>query len=170
MTNSMDVSAAALESMRRRVAHFLPGQIRQAVQQLTDDELWWRPNTESNSVGNLILHLSGSIRNYLCRSVGGFDYTRDRAAEFAERGPIPREQLLAIFEEMVSQATRTLESFDSERFLDGTEEPDYYPNLLDQICGVVTHLALHTGQIIYVTKMLKAGSLDEIWKRAYNLD
>jgi len=102
--------------------------------------------------------------------VGGFDYTRDRAAEFAERGPIPREQLLAIFEEMVSQATRTLESFDSARFLDGTEEPDYYPNLLDQICGVVTHLALHTGQIIYVTKMLKAGSLDEIWKRAYNLD
>src|SRR5215469_14718982 len=170
MSSATNINAAALESMRKRITKFLPGQIRQAVQQLTDDELWWRPNPESNSVGNLILHVSGSIRNYLCRSIGGFDYTRDRAAEFAARGPMPRDQLLAIFEEMVEQATRTLDSFDTARFLDGTEEPDYYSNLLDQICGVTTHLALHTGQIIYVAKMLKAGSLEEIWKRAYNLD
>src|SRR5262249_51688222 len=61
-------------------------------------------------------------------------------------------------------------SFDTARFLDGTEEPDYYQNLFDQICGVVTHLSMHTGQIIYVAKMLKAGSLDEIWRRAYNLE
>jgi len=170
MSNNVDLSAAALDSMRKRITKFLPGQIRQAVQQLTDEQLWWRPNPESNSVGNLILHVSGSIRNYLCRSVGGFDYTRDRAAEFAAKGPIPREQLLAIFEEMVEQATRTVDSFDAARFLNATEEPDYYPNLLDQICGVVTHLSLHTGQIIYVAKMLKAGSLDEIWRRSYNLE
>ena len=170
MSSATNINAAALESMRKRITQFLPGQIRQAVQQLTDDELWWRPNSESNSVGNLILHLSGSIRNYLCRSIGGFDYARDRAAEFAARGPIPREELLAIFETMVEQASKTLESFDTSTFLDSTEEPDYYPHVFDQICGIVTHLALHTGQIIYVAKMLKAGSLDEIWKRAYNLD
>jgi len=170
MSNGTNINSAALESMRKRITQFLPGQIRQAVQQLTDDELWWRPNSESNSVGNLILHLSGSIRNYLCRSIGGFDYARDRAAEFAARGPIPREELLAIFETMVEQASKTLESFDTSTFLDSTEEPDYYPHVFDQICGIVTHLALHTGQIIYVAKMLKAGSLDEIWKRAYNLD
>jgi hypothetical protein len=170
MRNATNINAAALESMRKRITQFLPGQIRQAVQQLTDDELWWRPNAESNSVGNLILHLSGSIRNYLCRSIGGFDYARDRAAEFAARGPIPREELLAIFETMVEQASRTLESFDTSTFLNTTEEPDYYPHVFDQICGIVTHLALHTGQIIYVAKMLKAGSLEEIWKRAYNID
>jgi hypothetical protein len=170
MTEVNRLGNVALESMRSRITQFLPGQIRQSIQQLSDEELWWRPNQESNSVGNLILHLSGSIRNYLCRSIGGFDYTRDRAAEFTERGPIPREQLLAIFDQMVEQATATLESFETSRFFGGTEEPDYYPNLFDQICGVLTHLSLHTGQIIYVTKMLKAGSLDEIWKRAYNLD
>jgi hypothetical protein len=170
MTNDTDISAAALESMRKRITQFLPGQIRQAVQPLTDDELWWRPNAESNSVGNLILHLSGSIRNYLCRSIGGFDYTRDRAAEFAARGPIPRQELLALFEETIEQAARTFDSFDTSSFLSGTEEPDYYPHLFDQICGVLTHLSLHAGQIVYVAKMLKAGSLDEIWRRAYNLE
>src|SRR5262245_36748477 len=170
MTNDANLGAVALESMRKRVTQFLPSQIRQAIDQLTDEQLWWRPNEESNSVGNLVLHVSGSIRNYLCRSVGGFDYTRDRAAEFAERGPIPRGELLAVFEQMVQQATTTLEAFETSRFLDGTEEPNYYPNLFDQICGVLAHLSLHTGQIIYVAKMLKAGSLDEIWKRAYNLD
>ena len=170
MTEVEGLGEVALESMRKRITQFLPGQIRQAIQQLSDEQLWWRPNEESNSVGSLILHLSGSIRNYLCRSIGGFDYTRDRPAEFSERGPIPREQLLATFEGMVEQAAETLESFDTSKFLGGTEEPNYYPNLFDQICGVLAHLSLHTGQIIYVTKMLKAGSLDEIWRRAYNLD
>jgi hypothetical protein len=170
MTEVNGLGDLALESMRKRITQFLPGQIRQAIQQLSDEQLWWRPNEESNSVGNLILHLSGSIRNYLCRSIGGFDYSRDRAAEFSERGPIPRERLLVIFDGMVEQAATTLDLFDTSRFLNGTEEPDYYPNLFDQICGVLAHLSLHTGQIIYVTKMLNAGSLDEIWKRAYNLD
>src|SRR5438552_4022352 len=49
-------------------------------QELSEEQLWWRPNEESNSVGNLVLHVRGAVLHFLCRGVGGFEYERDRAA------------------------------------------------------------------------------------------
>ena len=161
------LSDTALESLKSRITKILPDQIRSCVEQLDEDQLWWRPNETSNSVGNLVLHVSGSLRHYLCRSLGGFEYERDRAGEFAERGPVTKQELLATFDEMVSQAAATLEVFDTSRFTAATEEPSYYPYVFDQLIGVLAHLATHTGQIVFVTKMLKEGAVDEIWIKAH---
>ncbi len=157
----------ALEALRGRIATILPAQIKACLEELTEEQLWWRPNEHSNSVGNLVLHLSGSMRHYLSRGVGGIDYKRDRPAEFAERGPIPRAQLLAIFDETINQASETLDSFDTSRFLDASDEPNYVPTIFDVIFNIAIHLATHTGQIVYITKMLKEGSVDELWIRAH---
>jgi hypothetical protein len=162
-----ELSHAAIEFLRSRMTKIFPAQIRNCVEQLSDEQIWWRPNPSSNSVGNLVLHLSGSMRHYLSRSIGGIDYTRNRPAEFSERGPVPKQELLAIFDETIRQAEETLDSFDRSRLLDETEEPDYYPTLFDQLFGVALHLATHAGQIFYVTKMLKEGSIDELWIRAH---
>jgi hypothetical protein len=161
------LDAVALEGLRKRITDILPAQIRQCIDELNDEQLWWRPNDQSNSVGNLVLHASGSMRHYLSRAVGGFTFTRNRPGEFAERGPIPKAQLTSIFEEAIGEAKTTLDSFEVRRFLEPTAEPDYYPTLFDQILGVAMHLAVHTGQIIYVTKMLKEGSLDELWLQVH---
>ncbi len=161
------LSDIALESLTSRITGILPAQIRSCVEQLDEDQLWWRPNESSNSVGNLVLHVSGSLRHYLCRSLGGFEYERDRAGEFAERGPVTKQQLLATFDEMVSQAAATLDVFDTSRFTAATEEPSYYPYVFDQLIGVLAHLATHAGQIVFVTKMLKEGAVDEIWIKAH---
>jgi hypothetical protein len=107
------------------------------------------------------------MRHYLSRGVGGIEYERDRPAEFAERGPIPKAQLLATFDETISQAAQVLSAFDGSRFLDPTDEPDYVPTVFDLIFNISIHLATHTGQIVYVTKMLKEGSVDELWIRAH---
>lgn len=163
--NSLD--RVALEALRGRLTRVLPNQIRACIEELNEEQLWWRPNEQSNSVGNLVLHMSGSMRHYLCRGVGGFDYKRDRPAEFDERGPVSKEALLATFDETIRQATSTLESFDAARFLDATDEQDYVPTFFDAIFNVAIHLATHTGQIVYITKMLKEGSLDELWIRAH---
>ena len=167
MQPQQSLNSVTLAALRSRITRILPTQIRSCVEQLTDEQLWWRPNEQTNSVGNLVLHVSGSMRHYLCRGVGGIDYTRDRPAEFAERGPIPRQQLLATFDETISQAERTLNGFDNSRFLDPTDEPDYVPTVFDMIFNVSIHLATHTGQIVYITKMLNAGSLDELWIKAH---
>ena len=162
-----NLSDVALAALRGRITRILPAQIRACVEELTDDQLWWRPNEHTNSVGNLVLHLSGSMRHYLCRGVGGIEYNRDRPAEFAERGPVPKTQLLATFNETISQAEQVLAGFDTSRFVDPSDEPDYVPTLFDTIFNISIHLATHTGQIVYVTKMLKEGSLDELWIKAH---
>lgn len=167
METQNSLGAVALESLRGRIVRILPTQIRACVAELTEEQLWWRPNEHTNSVGNLVLHLSGSMRHYLSRGVGGINYHRDRPAEFAERGPLPKAQLLAIFDETIDQAAQVFVSFDTSRFLEATEEQDYVPTVFDLIFNIAIHLATHTGQIVYVTKMLKEGSIDELWIRAH---
>ena len=107
------------------------------------------------------------MRHYLSRGVGGIEYHRDRPTEFSERGPIPRAQLAAIFDETISQAASILDSFDTSRFLEPTDEQDYVPTIFDMIFNIAIHLATHTGQIVFVTKMLNEGSVDELWIRAH---
>lgn len=167
MEQNADLSKTALDAMRGRITRILPAQIRACVEELSEDQIWWRPNKQANSVGNLVLHLSGSLRHYLSNRVGGILYDRDRPAEFAERGPVPKQQLLATFDETIRQAAHVLDSFDVNRFLDSTDEPNYVPTVFDLIFNVSIHLATHAGQIVYVTKTLKEGSLDELWIRTH---
>jgi len=167
MEPTNNLNDVALGALRSRITLILPTQIRSCVDELSEEQLWWRPNEQTNSVGNLVLHVSGSMRHYLSRGVGGIEYHRDRPAEFAERGPIPRAQLLATFDETISQAAGILDSFDTSRFLEPTDEQNYVPTVFDLIFNIAIHLATHAGQIVFVTKMLKEGSLDELWIRAH---
>jgi uncharacterized damage-inducible protein DinB len=167
MEQKSNLSSVALAALQSRITRIVPAQIRACVEDLTEEQLWWRPNEQTNSVGNLVLHLSGSMRHYLSRGVGGIEYHRDRPAEFAERGPIPKAQLLATFNETISQAEQVLISFDASRFLEPTDEQDYVPTVFDLIFNISIHLATHAGQIVYITKMLKEGSVDELWIRAH---
>lgn len=167
MEQQDQLASVALAALRLRITNILPTQIRECIEQLDEDQLWWRPNETSNSVGNLVLHVTGSTRHYLSRSIGGVDYDRDRPAEFSERGPLPKAELAAIFDETISEAADVLDRFDTARFLDPTAEPNYYFTLFEQMVGVALHLAVHTGQIVYVTKLLKDGALDELWIRAH---
>jgi hypothetical protein len=164
---SADLSQTVLEALRKRITRVIPNQIRSCIDQLSDEQLWWRPNEEANSVGNLVLHLSGSVRHYLGHQLGGIAYTRNRDAEFAERGPIERSQLLATWDDTVSQVTEVLAVFDTGRFLDSTAETDYVPTVFDLIYNVSIHMATHAGQIVWVTKMLEQGSIDELWIKAH---
>lgn len=163
----MQLDTIALEALRSRITRILPEQIRACVEELNEEQLWWRPNETSNSVGNLVLHLSGSMRHYLSREIGGLEYTRNRPAEFSERGPVAKEQLLEIFNETINQAAGILDSFDTSRFTEPTSETGYNPTVFNLIFNISIHLATHTGQIVYVTKMLKEGAVDEIWIRTH---
>jgi hypothetical protein len=161
------ITALAFEALRRRITQILPAQIRSCVEQLDEDQLWWRPNEKSNSVGNLVLHVRGSTLHFLYRGVGGFEYDRDRAAEFAEHGPVAKQELLGLFDEMVEKAKQTFASLSPKSLGEPSRETAYYSIVFEDLLGIVTHLATHTGQILYVTKMLKEGALDELWSQTH---
>jgi len=163
----MNVNEVILAALRTRITAVFPAQVRAAVEALSEDEIWWRPNESANSIGNLILHLAGSLDHYLNRNVGGFAFDRDRAAEFAERGPIPREQLMERFEAMVTRATETFDKLTPERLNEPSPEPTMYTLLVEDVMNVAIHLANHVGQIVWIAKSLHEGAAHETWIKTH---
>ena len=166
MTTESGIEGAALRALRVRITKVLPSQIRSCLDQLNDEQIWWRPNDQTNSVGNLTLHICGAVMHFLCRGVGGCEYLRDRPAEFATRS-LPKSQLLAALDEMVNKAEQTFEALDESRLRDESTEPTYYSTVFEDLFGVAIHMAVHTGQIVYVTKMLKEGSINDLWTQTH---
>src|SRR5687768_7124814 len=125
-----------LEALRIRVTRVFPAQIRAAIAPLTDEQIWWRPNESSNSIGNIVVHLTGSINHFLNRNLGGKDFTRDRPAEFAERRQIPKSEILAAFDEMIADAERTFGKLTPAQLPDPSPEPKLNTNIFEDLLGV----------------------------------
>ncbi len=162
-----DITAVALDALRVRITKVFPEQIRKCLDTLTDEEIWSRPNEQSNSVGNLVLHLTGSLNHYLNRNLGGLDFRRNRDAEFAERTQIPRAELKKRFEEMVRRAAQTLASMTTARLAEPSPEPKMNRLVIEDLINIAIHLSAHTGQIVWITKMIRGGGVDEIWIEAH---
>ena len=82
--------------------------ISHCANQLSDEQIWWRPAPSLNSIGNLILHLCGNLQQWIVSGVGGVPDTRHRPAEFAERGPMPKSVLIEKLTPVVVAAQQTL--------------------------------------------------------------
>jgi uncharacterized damage-inducible protein DinB len=131
---------------------FMP-KIRKCLETLNDDELWWRTDESNNSVGNLILHLCGNVRQWIVSGLGEAPDLRQRSKEFSERGHIPKAELLAKLEETVQEADGVLAAFRSDALLTERSIQGFQKTGLQAIFHVVEHFSFHTGQIIYITKL-----------------
>lgn len=134
---------------------YLP-KIERSLELLTDEQIWWRANPQSNSIGNLLLHLSGNIRQWIVCSLGDAPDERDRDSEFAERHMIPRDELLARLKQTLSEADAALAKFDAAKLLERHLIQGCDVTALAAIFHVVEHFSMHTGQIILLTKQLTA--------------
>lgn len=131
---------------------FLPRLI-ECLEKMPDEDVWWRPNEQSNSVGNLVLHLCGNVRQWVVAAIGGVRFQRDRAAEFATRDPIPKAELIARIRAAVSEVDEVLEKLPANRLLVHYMVQTYKPSGLQAIYHVVEHFSYHLGQILYVYKL-----------------
>jgi uncharacterized damage-inducible protein DinB len=140
------------------VEDFLP-KIEQCLDKLTDEQIWWRANEQSNSIGNLVLHLCGNARQWIVCGVGGATGARDRDAEFAQREILPRDELRSLLTKTMSDVDATLAAFDPERLLERRTIQGAEGSVLDAILHVVEHFSMHAGQIVYITKLLSGSDL-----------
>jgi uncharacterized damage-inducible protein DinB len=141
------------------------GIISMGTDRMGDDQVWWRANPTSNSVGNLVLHVCGSTRHFLGRGVGGSDYRRDRPREFAETGPLPNSELRGVLEETVAETERVLGRLDPARLLEVSDRAGEPQTILALVLRTAHHWAVHTGQIVYAAKALREGAFDELWAK-----
>jgi uncharacterized damage-inducible protein DinB len=159
MSDSSTVSQAFIaRASAFLVDDYLP-KIERCLEKLTDDQIWWRANEESNSIGNLILHLCGNARQWIIRGVGGQPDNRNRDAEFAQRGVIARDELLTLLRSTLAEVDTTLRTFDPSLLLEHRKIQGNDVELLYAIFHVTEHFSMHTGQIILLTKLLTASDL-----------
>jgi hypothetical protein len=159
-----DLASAVVAEARQRLAH-LPAQVKACLHELSDEQVWWRADPGSNSVGNLVLHLVGSTRHFVGKGIGGGGYRRDRPAEFSESGRRPRAELVRLVDEAVQEADRVFATLDEPRLLEVTARAGDAQRILGLVQRTTHHWAVHCGQIVYATKLLKAGALDELWMK-----
>jgi hypothetical protein len=122
--------------------------------QLDDAQVWWRPREAMNSIANLVLHACGNLQQWLVTGLGGGPDVRERTKEFTERGPIPRAELLRRLAATVAQADATLADVSAARLLQAIRIQSTEKTGLTAILDSLTHLAGHTQEIVYVTRLL----------------
>ena len=148
----MSAAELFLERSRYYLAEEYPAKIRQCVAALPQDELWRRSNESSNSVGNLLLHLAGNIRQWIVGGVGGTPVQRDRPAEFAARDGPDARTLLESLESAVSDAAAVIARLSERDLVRSCTIQGRETTVLAAIYHVVEHFAMHTGQIVLITK------------------
>jgi len=133
--------------------------LRKAVETLSEEQLWWRPNDASNSIGNLILHLNGNVWQWLVASFNRLEDKRDRPAEFNATGDLLAAALLDRLGQTLEEAAKVLARLTPEELLTTWHIQGYTVSGLAAVYQVVEHFGLHYGQIVYITKMQEGRDL-----------
>lgn len=138
------------------------GRIEHCLGQLTDDLAWWRPRADLNSVGNLVLHLAGNVRQLIAGEVGGGPTDRDRQAEFDERGPVLRADLLARLRAAVEDAAAVLTGQSAAGWSRGCSFRGQPATALGLAVRSVAHFRGHAQEVIHLTRT----ALDDAYRFA----
>lgn len=148
------VSDAFIDQARELIRDDYLPKIERCLEKLNTDQIWWRGNEESNSIGNLLLHICGNARQWIVCGLGGREDNRRRQSEFDERRHLPKEQLLAHVKELVTDVDQALAVFDSADLLATYKIQGHDVTALNAIFHVTEHFSMHTGQVILLTKLL----------------
>ena len=151
-----------MDSARSFIAlsrHFLRDsympKIERCLEELSDEDIWWRPNDRSNSIGNLVLHLAGNIRQYVVAGAGGAADIRIRDEEFAARDVMTKEDLRTMLSETLQEVDRSLAKLEPAVLGKMITVQGRDLSIFEAIYHAVEHFSMHTGQIIYAAKQMK---------------
>ncbi|MDB5311213.1 MAG: DinB superfamily protein [Gemmataceae bacterium] len=134
------------------------GRIVHCAGQLTDEQVWWRPRADMNSIGNLILHLTGNVNQFFASGVGGAPDDRDRPGEFAARDPRPKSELVRGVTEAVDRAKAVLAGASADDLWRVRRVNNTDLTGLQAVVRSTAHFRGHTQEIIHLTRTLLGGA------------
>ena len=133
--------------------------IETCLGKLNEEQVWARGAENENAAGNLVLHLCGNVRQWIVSGVGGQPDHRERDREFNTRGGVPIAELIERLRGTVDEAVAVIERVTRERLAERLLLQQYDVSVLEAIYHVVEHFSMHTGQIMFITKMLSGMDL-----------
>lgn len=149
-----DVATAFLTKVRERLSD-LHRRAATAVERLSDAEVNWRSDSANNSIANLVVHMSGNIRQRLGTEIGGVPFERNRDAEFSLNVSLTAQEALAELNDAFAFGDRVLADLSPERIFAIGRIRHHELTFIELILHTSHHLAEHTGQILYMAKQLK---------------
>jgi hypothetical protein len=158
-----DVSRAALDEANRLLDE-CAAKIGHCLNQLSDEQIWWRPGESMNSIGNLVLHLCGNLQQWIVCGIGGAADARHRPAEFAERGPIARSILAEKLRQVVANSQQSLRQaspaeMHRERTIQGFTITGW-----GAVFHSIPHFNGHTQEIVSFTRMQLGNAYKFYWQ------
>lgn len=151
------------EAFLQTTNHFLDWnltRIKRCLDELSEAQIWQRPNANSLSVGNQVLHLCGNIRQWILTAMGGAPDTRQRDAEFSAQGGIAKAELASMITTVIEDSMRVVEGLSPTDLERERNVQAYLHDGIFILTHVTEHLSYHTGQIIFWTKALRNVDLD----------
>jgi uncharacterized damage-inducible protein DinB len=154
MSKNSNVHKALLKEVDKRLLEESLPRILECLDKLSNDQIWWRPNETSNSIGNLVLHLCGNVRQWIGTGLGNLPDHRKRQTEFDERRLITKENLVRELLSTMMMAREIISNVDETELLQLRPVQTFQESGLTILIHVTEHFSYHTGQIAYITKML----------------
>ena len=144
------------EHLAQRVDHF--------VHAVPAGSLWTKPFTFGNSIGHLVLHLTGNLNYYIGAIIAGSGYVREREREFTDENHPSIEELLKSFHEAVAMVVKTLHELDDEGYMVPVEHNVPIRTRLGLLMVCAAHMNNHIGQMSYLVQALKPGTENKpVW-------
>lgn len=128
--------------------------IAAAIEPLTEEQIWWRPNAESNSIANLLAHLQGNLGQWIVEGLGGEPFERHRDAEFAARGGAAKAELLGQLRAMVTRCRAVVRKLKPHDLARRHRIQKHDVEGFSALFHVIEHMSYHTGQIVLIAKTL----------------
>jgi uncharacterized damage-inducible protein DinB len=159
-STAQQISQFLREEVKRRIMEEGQTRILKCLEQLTEEEVWKRPNEHSNSIGNLVLHLCGNIRQWVVAGLGRQSDQRQRQLEFDERGPIAKEILIRRLTGALSEVEEVLDRIEAADLIQTYPVQTFEENGVSILVHVTEHFSYHVGQITFYVKAMKGPGLD----------
>lgn len=154
----MDKEAQLVEELVKNALHRMEESTRminKSLSNISEEEIWQKPNDSLNSMGNLILHLCGNITQYIISSLGENEDDRQRDSEFSASGGLTKLELLKKLKDTVDTAKRVIFDARPEQLVKIRSVQGFSFSGVGVIMHAVEHYSYHTGQIAFWVKLLR---------------
>ncbi len=142
------------ETKYRLLEESIP-RLHKCLDKLSEAEIWYRPNTNTVSIGNLVLHLCGNVRQWLISGLGGAPDHRERQREFDEPGPLPTSELREKLDKLETDIEAVLEGLSTSDLITERTIQGYKSSGVSILVHITEHFSYHVGQVTVLVKSRK---------------